>query len=496
MTFCRNTLLVISLATISALQTALLHAQEPLFVDGIPPAAPPVEMAWNDGATTSAPVDAAAWTGLEQRLNALESAWNEQQQELKAEEKEKKSKPTFRINGRIHLDYWAFPETSPGIGFFEHSSSSAADFGTDPEDAFRFRRIRLETRGDILETMMYRLQIDFAAPGVAEMKDVWIGFKDLPGNQELLIGNQKRPLGLDHLNSSRYNVFLERPFVVETFNEDARRLGITFYGSGHDESLGWAYGLYNLENIKSDGEYRGDALQLSGNTRIFGSPWYEEDGRDYFHWALAAMVAHPDGSRAASADNANESRFATRPEARSVGRWLDTGRIAGADWYEIAAAEGILNVGPLQIVGELQGNWIQRDNKTAGTGPDLNFYGGYIYVSYFLTGEHIPYNRKRGTIGRVEPFHNFFIVDRLCGGCDHGWGAWNIAARYSYLDVTDGDIAGGVGESVTGAINWHFTPYSKLQFNLIYGDIKDHAPVGGFTGGHYLIAGTRMAIEF
>jgi phosphate-selective porin OprO/OprP len=71
-----------------------------------------------------------------------------------------------------------------------------------------------------------------------------------------------------------------------------------------------------------------------------------------------------------------------------------------------------------------------------------------------------------------------------------------VAVRYSYLDVTDGDIAGGIGESVTGAINWFFTPYSKLQFNLIYGDIHDHEPVGGYTSGHYLIAGTRLAIEF
>jgi phosphate-selective porin OprO and OprP len=346
--------------------------------------------------------------------------------------------------------------------------------------------------------MMYRVQLDFAHPSEPEIKDVWIGFRHLPGNQHLLIGNQKRPLGLDHLNSSRYNVFLERPLVVEAFNEDARRLGMTMYGNSHDESLGWAYGVYELQNAKNTGQYRGDQLQLSGNARLFGSPWYDEasGGRGYFHWGLAGMVAHPDGDNSPAATNSNEANFNTRPEARSVSRWLNTGPIPGATWYEIAAVEGMLNVGPLQVVGEFQSNWLQRNNTTPGTGPDLMFHGGYFFVSYFLTGEHIPYERESGTIGRVKPFENFFLVERCRGGLGHGWGAWNVAVRCSYLDVTDGDIAGGVGRSVTGAINWFFTPYSKLQFNLLYGNIDNHAPVGGYTSGHYLIAGTRLAIEF
>lgn len=470
------------------------RAAEPVPVEGVPSGNVSGHVTWGDVTptphNTSLLDDTPDLASFEQRLSELEAAWQEHQQELVDVAEEAESKPTFRINGRIHLDYWAFPEASPGIGFFEHPNPAAANFGTDPEDAFRFRRIRLEMRGDILENMMYRVQVDFAAPAEPEMKDVWIGFKNLPGNQELLVGSQKRPLGLDHLNSSRYNVFLERPFVVETFNEDARRLGITMYGNCEDDSFGWVYGLYNLENVKDDGEYRGDSLQLSGNARLFGSPWYDEqsDGRYYFHWGLAGMLAHPDGNNVPAATNDNESRFATRPEARSVGRWLDTGRIPGAEWYEIAAVEGILNVGPLQIVGEFMTNWLQRDDTTPGTGPDLMFHGGYVYVSYFLTGEHIPYDRGSGTIDRVVPFENFFL--------GHGCGAWNVAVRYSYLDVTDGDIAGGVGHSVTGAVNWHWNPFAKLQFNLLYGDIDDHADVGGYTSGHYLIAGTRIAVEF
>jgi len=431
---------------------------------------------------------------LQQKFDALSEEWEKHKASLDKKAADAKKKPTFQIGGRIHLDYWGFPHATPGIGFFENSNPADADYGEDPEDAFRFRRIRLEMKGDILETMDYRMQIDFAGPADAEMKDVWVGFKDLPGNQKLRIGNQKRPLGLDHLNSSRFNVFLERPFVIEAFNADARRLGIAMYGNNSDDSFGWAYGVYNLENIKGDGEYRGDSVQLSGNARVFGSPWYDETsgGRGYWHWGLAGMVAHPDGDSGPVDENSNEARFSTRPEARSQSSWLDTGRIAGAEWYEVIGLETIVNVGAVQVTGEYQVNWVQRDN----TGPDVFFHGAYVYVSYFLTGESMQYNRSSGTLARVKPYENFFLVDRCMGGHATGWGAWQIAARYSYLDVSDGDILGGVGHSITGALNWHWTGYSKLQLNVLYGEIDDHAPVGGFTSGDYLIVGARVAVDF
>ncbi|MCH7688399.1 MAG: hypothetical protein IH899_17245 [Planctomycetes bacterium] len=130
-------------------------------------------------------------------------------------------KPTLEIHGRIHIDHWSFSDDSEGIHFFENPTT-----GIDPEDRVFFRRIRLRFQGDVYENVEYRMQIDFNTPDTGEMKDMYVGFKNLPIFRRVLIGNQKRPLGLDHLNSSRYNVFIERPLVVEAFNEDARRPGI------------------------------------------------------------------------------------------------------------------------------------------------------------------------------------------------------------------------------------------------------------------------------
>jgi phosphate-selective porin OprO/OprP len=424
------------------------------------------------------------------RLTGLERAWQEDAKEDAKRWADPVAGPTLKINGRIHLDYWNFTHNSPGIGFFEHPDGAAANFGADPEDRIFFRRIRLKFEGNLTETMLYRMQIDFNTPDSGEMKDMYIGFKELPILGTLLIGNQKRPIGLDHLNSSRFNVFIERPLVVEAFNEDARRLGIAAYNNTDDQRYNWRFGLFALENPARDGKLIGDSMQLSGNARLASSPWYDESsgGRRYFHWAVSGMVAKPDGDRSPVDTNPNEGRFRTRAELRSDSRWLDTGAIAGADWYETLGLEAILNVGPFQVVGEYQSNWMQRDSYTAGTGPDLYFHGGYVFIAYMLTGEHVPLIRKSGTIDRVRPFENF--------AAGRGCGAWQVAMRYSYLDLTDNDIAGGAEHNTTLGVVWYFNPNASLQLNAIYGDIEYRAPVGGLSEGHFTALGGQLRIDF
>ena len=427
------------------------------------------------------------------RLSGLERVQEQGAQAQAKKQADAAGKPSLKINGRIHFDYWNFTDNSPGIGFFENPIT-----GVDPEDRIFFRRIRLKFEGSLFDTMLYRMQIDFNTPGIGEMKDMYIGFEELPILGTVLIGNQKRPIGLDHLNSSRFNVFIERPLVVEAFNEDARRLGIAAYNNTEDVMYNWRYGLYALENTARDGKVIGDSMQLSGNARLASSPWYDEvsGGRGYFHWAISGMVAKPDGDVGLADTNANEGRFRTRPELRSNSRWLNTGRIAGADWYEILGLEAILNLGPLQVVGEYQSNWMQRDSVTAGTGRDLHFHGGYVYVAYMLTGEHVPLKRKSGTIDRVRPFEDFFVVNTCNNGVGRGRGAWQVAMRYSHLDLTNNDIQGGVENNATLGLVWYFNAYSSLQFNAIYGDIEDRAPVGGFSDGHFTALGTQLRVDF
>ncbi len=399
------------------------------------------------------------------------------------------SKSTMVVSGRVHVDGWGFdiPEA-------DRAAITAMNDGLEPQNRLGFRRVRFGVKGKVKDNMEYKIEMEFAGGNDAEFRDVYLGWTDLPFLRTLLLGNQKRPYGLDHLNSSRYNVFLERPFVIEANNQDARRLGLASYGYSEDEAWNWRYGVYNQRNIQGLGNYVNDHLQLEITGRLANTIWYDEisGGRGYAHWAISGSHGDSDPDP----DN-NEARYRTRPEARSTNRWINTGRIANADFQNLVGVEGVVNVGAVQVVGEFQSVWVDRD---AGL-PTTNFNGGYVYVAYFLTGEHMPWDRKSGTLARPKPFQNFWLVNR-CDGCrDGGWGAWQVAARYSNANYNSEGIFGGHGESFTFGLNWYWNPNARMQFNYIAGNITDRnvADAGDpidLESGDYNIFGTRFMIDF
>jgi len=385
--------------------------------------------------------------------------------------------PKMTLFGRIHLDYWAFPNADDGIETFE---------GGDPEDRVAFRRMRLGVAGDLNDNMFYKYEGEFAGGVASSYRDAFIGFKSLPLFNTVIMGNHKRPYGLDHLNSSRYNVFIERPFIVEALNQDARRLGISSNGLSDDQAWNWRYGLYHQNLTQTTSGWTGDHYQSEFAARIANTAWYDESsgGRGYFHWAVSGSYGQVDGG---SPENA--ARYRTRPEARSDARWLDTGRIAGAEETFLFGLETVFNVGAFQLTAEYMQNNVERD---PGVGNDVGIGGGYVQVAYFLTGEHTPWVRKTGTLGRVKPFENFFSVRNCDGDRAFGLGAWQVAARYSYADLQDQDIIGGKGESLTLGLNWWWNPNARMQLNYLVGEIE-REPIAS---GDYEIVGLRWMVDF
>src|SRR5262249_41183473 len=134
---------------------------------------------------------------------------------------------------------------------------------------------------------------------------------------------------------------------------------------------------------------------------------------------------------------------------------------------------------------------------------DYVFSGGYVQLAYTLTGENRAYDKRLGRLdsyyfGRRGPFTNAWFVRDEDGRLNLGLGAWELAARYSYLNLNDGTglnrIQGGIQDGVTVGVNWYLNTNLKFQFDWVYDNRRDLA--AGSIPGHTNGLGIRMQFMF
>jgi phosphate-selective porin OprO/OprP len=204
-------------------------------------------------------------------------------------------------------------------------------------------------------------------------------------------------------------------------------------------------------------------------------PWYEEEGRCLLH--LGADFSHRSGNR----DVGQEPfRYRSFPGVR-VGRYVfaDTGNIP-AESADLANAEFGLNLGAFSLQAEYCRVWV-HDARLEGGVRSPTFSSWYVQASYFLTGEYRTYRRYVGqrTVGvfdRPRPSEDFFFVPLGEGGGWRDWGlgrgAWEVAVRYSSLDLDDPSqgVPAQTLRDVTFGLNWYLTFNTKVQWNYILAD--------------------------
>ena len=95
------------------------------------------------------------------------------------------------------------------------------------------------------------------------------------------------------------------------------------------------------------------------------------------------------------------------------------------------------------IQGEVYQIDVTQSRLPGVPAPGLGFSGGYVEGSWVLTGEPHPYDPETAAWARPKPDNPFSI-----GG---GLGAWEIAARYSAVDLNSNVIL-GVSQTVTGGV--------------------------------------------
>jgi phosphate-selective porin OprO/OprP len=383
-------------------------------------------------------------------------------------------------------------------------------------DGVNFRRARLEVDGTLYDTVDFWCEYDFlntvnlnlpnpptpaTTANVPAPTDVWLTFTHLPVIGNVRVGNQKPPISLEHLTSSRFLNFMERSLPFDAYidlQDNGFRPGIQMFNWIFNERATWAIGLFN-PNRNVYGWSVGDGeFELTG--RVTALPIYLNEGRCLVHVGLGATHAKPDDSIA---------RFRARTLLRP-GPFILQPVLANtqplASSYQLLVPEFALIWGPLQIAAEYYANWnhgviFPVEPVTARVNRGTTFTQGfYVEALYFLTGEHRIYNRRAyenrriASFDRVIPNENFFFVRKEDGRLGLGSGAWQVGARWSYVDLQDKGVGIGAVHDVTLGLNWFWNPNMKFQANYVveWRDVNPPNTADGLIHGF----GTRVEWNF
>ena len=385
----------------------------------------------------------------------------------------------FQIGGRIMADF----------AFFDPDATYIAAIG-DEKNGAELRRARIFIAGLLYNKIGFKVQYDFASTsddgggsgGKEEpnFKDVYIQLVNLPVVGNFRVGHFKEPWSLEVRTSSKYITFMERSLVNEALAR-GYGLGLGFFNHALDKRLTWNVGVFydtNSEAPPVTNASNGPG-QVIFAFRLTGLPLYQDKGNKLVH--VGFSYAHENQGAA------DTTRISTRPEAHlAANRSVDTGIIPveNVNRYDIEAAAVY---GPFS----LQGEYLMWNGSTPAGIPGVHYDGWYAHASYFLTGEHRKYKTKSGKFGRVSPKNNF--------DGEGGWGAWQLALRYSTLDLNDDNSApayrGGKIDNITVGLNWHLNPMTRFMFNYINTNV-DSDTVPSVDAGNMDTFMARFQLDF
>jgi len=345
---------------------------------------------------------------------------------------------------------------------------------TTIQDGVDFRRARLAARAALANNVNAFMQFDFAFPGRPTFTDLWVEWTDLPWFGTVRVGQWKQPFSLEVVSSFRYTTFMERSSLFQAFTP-FRHIGLGFYNHSLDLMSTWA-----ASYLRTGQDQFGDSLSTRGGDgftgRVTHLAWYDEsEGRSYLHLGGDYYFNNPPQHTIAfrtipeifvGENRANggvgSAGFQVPGVFDGTPFFANTGtltRVTGVNTFDL---EALWVYGPLSVQSEAMAAQV---NQTGNPGAVL--HGEYVQVGWFLTGEHRPYDRIAGAIDRVRPFEDFFLV-RTADGLVRGKGAWEVAVRYSHLDLNDNNISGGILDDITFGVNWYTNAYTKVVFNYIH----------------------------
>ncbi|MBN2565752.1 MAG: hypothetical protein JXB46_08575 [Candidatus Eisenbacteria bacterium] len=331
--------------------------------------------------------------------------------------------------------------------------------GIDFPNGTETRRARVFLRGKVYDNLDFKVVYDFAAGDEIALKDAYLDLVEVPGVGSVMIGQFNEPLCFNELTSSKYTSFLERA-SLNAF-APGRNAGLMVHGSASDDRVYYQVGFF-LDT--------GEMAEMTGNDdySLTGRLAYLVAGEE-----KSDMLVHLGGAFSYFVPGGGV-RYSQRPEVHLSDKLVDTGTIMNAENLLRYGGEIAGVFGPFYFAGESIVVSIAKSDEHAPAvatrgdvwlSDDGSLSGLYAEAGCFLTGERRIY--KSGLWDRTKPKANFLE--------DGGLGAWEIAVRYSSLDLNDenASLDGGKMDDMTLGLNWYLHSNARIMFNYVKSSVKD-----------------------
>lgn len=335
-------------------------------------------------------------------------------------------------------------------GRFMHDFLVNSSVDANNESSNDWRRARLGIRAKLGDDWHVRLSGDFP-DGELELRDLRVDYRAWPIH--IAAGRIQEPFGLSETSNSNHLVLMERPLATAIGPDYSTGIQANTRGRNWGVSIGaFDSELAGLELTNSD-RNNDKAITARGTWKAI------RNDSVLLHLGASASRRKPKANRGV--------RFNTRPETILVsGSNISHPRILDTQEYTLTGLEFGLRHGPRLLQAEYFMADINRlTSSVSNNNPSFN--GFYAQASWALTGERRRYRTRSGSFSGIVPKKELTHFDSKF------WqtGAWEIAVRYSTLNLRDtdvdldGDIDGEEGQTITLGLNWYPTGNSKIMLN-------------------------------
>ena len=437
---------------------------------------------------------------------------------------------TAGINGRLQVDSQTNVNQNLPVSYLStitnpNATQNQSGVPAPLNDGATLRRARLGIEGTFFKATDYKFEYDFTRGNglnAGGITDAYIRY-NFSKPFSIKVGAFKEPFSLEEATSNRYLTFIERNMAVNTFvdNLNTYKVGIGANYSAdrwlvatslQTEGVG-GYNAYGNNAIGGASLQTGSAVNSNGgvnrnggggdtswelNGRVGGTPWMESKTK-FLHVGTSGSYININNNYLGNGTYNNGGVIFANGIGANVDRSsiLNTGnltsgtRSAGPQANHLFrfGAEFALVYGPFSA----QAEYIQTDVSGNGYNNNESLNGYYGYATYFLTGESRNYRAKTASWDRLKPTRNFDLKG--------GWGAWELAAGYDYMNLNSGVINGGRASTFKSGINWYPNSHVRVMADWVHAlDISTATaatPTGrAFNGASLDMIETRVQLDW